>query len=94
MTDRNPARLRELNQVRRQLPNNPFDDTPIDRAKTLGLVGEARTIVEDDGCSWCCGLPWRRAKPNCMGCGEPYREERVEREIPGPQSAMFRIQEV
>ena len=28
-------------------------------------------------CAQCCGMPWRRRKPVCAGCHEPYAAERL-----------------
>lgn len=58
---------------------NPYGDPPTERAKVLHLIGEPNPD-DDLGCGHCADQSWRRAKPVCLGCGEPFAEERVERE--------------
>lgn len=32
-------------------------------------------LMGGKACHWCEGMSWRRAKPQCRGCGEPFAEE-------------------
>jgi hypothetical protein len=37
-------------------------------------------------CEHCADMPFRRDKPNCLGCGRPWEPESVEHPIPTPGS--------
>lgn len=88
------ARRVQRERAAQLVPDNPFEDTTVDRAKTLGLVGEAHRIAEDGSCEWCCDQSWRRARPVCHGCGLPYSAERITpREAPSMQSTLFRAED-
>lgn len=76
MTWRHTPRGRAVAELHSE--REDFGDTRIDRAKTLGLIGEIRPIFAGE-CLRCSNLPHRRHPDGCFGCGKPFVAEKLER---------------